>query len=280
METPLVLIDGSYFIFYRVYSLINWWKKARPESSVENLDQNEEFLDKFKEIVVKKIKEIPKKLKLKNCTLWFAKDCPRKSIWRNKYFDLKSQQIQMIPEFNELKEQPNSNSNDFYKAGRKQTINISPFFKIAYSENLLQQAGIKKILYHPNLEADDCVALTTKHFNKETIIIANDHDYKQLLNDHCKLYNLQYKEITSNNPPLDLFLKIILGDKSDNIKGLFKRCGKKTGEKYFNDRELFNKKCKEEQQLIAFEINKILIDFNYIPSLLQKEFIEQLKKIE
>ena len=130
------------------------------------------------------------------------------------------------------------------------------------------------------MEADDCVALTTKHFNKETIIIANDHDYKQLLNDHCKLYNLQYKEITSNNPPLDLFLKIILGDKSDNIKGLFKRCGKKTGEKYFNDRELFNKKCKEEQQLIAFEINKILIDFNYIPSLLQKEFIEQLKKIE
>ena len=37
------------------------------------------------------------------------------------------------------------------------------------------------------------------------------------------------------NPDKDLFVKIVIGDKSDNINGIFKRCGTKTACKYYED---------------------------------------------
>ena len=29
--TNYILIDGSYFVFYRYYALLNWWKLAKKE---------------------------------------------------------------------------------------------------------------------------------------------------------------------------------------------------------------------------------------------------------
>ena len=54
-----------------------------------------------------------------------------------------------------------------------------------------------------------------------------------------KIINLQYKDLTmskkwSGNAVLDLFCKIVKGDKSDNIPALFKNCGPKTAIKYLS----------------------------------------------
>ena len=42
-----VLIDGSYFCFYRYHSLLTWWKNAYPEQSdvLKDPYNNEMFLE-------------------------------------------------------------------------------------------------------------------------------------------------------------------------------------------------------------------------------------------
>ena len=56
-----IMIDLSYFIFYRYYALMGWWKLAKPDDILGNPIENEEFVEKFKKTFVDKINEIPKK---------------------------------------------------------------------------------------------------------------------------------------------------------------------------------------------------------------------------
>jgi 5'-3' exonuclease len=79
---------------------------------------------------------------------------------------------------------------------------------------------------------------------------------------------------STGDPKQDLFIKIVTGDKSDNISGVFPKCGKKTAIKYWNDKELFEKKLHSNDVYIAnYKNNKKIIDFNEIPI----ELVESLK---
>ena len=82
-----ILIDISYFIFYRYYALIGWWRLAKPDDLLGNPIENLEFVEKFKKTFVDKIREIPKKLKIKNYIITGATDCSRVDIWRNSLYD-------------------------------------------------------------------------------------------------------------------------------------------------------------------------------------------------
>ena len=109
-------------------------------------------------------------------------------------------------------------------------------------------------------------------------IIASDMDYLQLSNERVQIYNLKYKKLTdskkwSGNPEKDLFMKIAMGDKSDNIPGVFKKCGPKTAEKYWNDKEKFYKTLEEDiEAKERFDRNTKIIDFNQIPQDLITKF--------
>jgi len=106
-------------------------------------------------------------------------------------------------------------------------------------------------------------------------------DYLQLANDNIQLYDLKYKKLTErkssfNNAEKDLFVKILTGDKSDNIKGVFKKCGPKTACKYFDNKELFEEKLNSvEGAMERYLLNKKIIDFNEIPEELVKNFLEE-----
>ena len=68
-------------------------------------------------------------------------------------------------------------------------------------------------------------------------------------------------------------MKIILGDKSDNIKPVFDKCGVKTAEKYFSDFDLFKSKLeKNEEFLKRYNHNKKMIDFEEIPEKYREKF--------
>lgn len=260
-----ILIDGSYFIFYRVFALQLWWKNARPDEPLVNPIENEEFVKKFKETFKSKIQEIPKKFKMKDATIIVGKDCFRKNIWR-------------------MKLHPN------YKEGRNEEknkeANIGNFFALTYGEKLFENAGVKHILEMEELEADDCLALTAKYLTHKYLdaditIITSDHDYIQLANDRIKLYNLKFKSLLESksycgDPKQALFYKIILGDKSDNIEPVFSKCGIKTAEKYYNDEKLFHQKLALENKTHVYENNKKLIDFNEIPSNLVELFYNNI----
>lgn len=252
----VILIDMSYFIFYRYFALIHWWKLAKPEEELVDPFMNQDFVNKFIKTFHEKINEIPKKLKLKNYTIIAAKDTHRNLIWRNELFkQYKEQRI----------------LDDEFMGG--------PFFEIAY-EKLLN--NICPVLSLDRLEADDCIALYSKAIkekypDKKIIIIANDMDYLQIADQSISIINLKYKNLqdsknSTKNKDCDLFCKIILGDKSDNIPGIFKKCGPKTALKYFEDKELFEKALEKENAYEKFRFNKKIISFDEIPLDLQQAF--------
>ena len=91
MSQNFILIDGSYFIFYRFFALLNWFKLAKKEQIIDKENppfENTEFLEKFEKTFISKMKEIQKKLKIENPIVIVGRDCPRKTIWRMKYFTL------------------------------------------------------------------------------------------------------------------------------------------------------------------------------------------------
>ena len=176
MTQSFILIDGSYFIFYRYFALMNWWKHAKREDAP--ILENNNFLDKFEKLFIEKIKEIKKKLKIKDAYLLVAKDCSRNHIWRNTLY-----------------------SN--YKSTRDNNglETLGACFKHAYTNNLFQKGGCyHKILSHPGLEADDCIALFTNYItnkipNSIIYIVASDADYMQLKTPEINIVNLKYQSI-------------------------------------------------------------------------------------
>ena len=179
---------------------------------------------------------------------------------------------------------------DSYKESRDKDDGFlgGPFFKLAY-DGLFQKSGAHAVVGYPRLEADDCVALTVERI-KESVadakiwIITSDMDYLQLSDENVYLYNLKYQDITQSknatgNPECDKFCKIVCGDKSDDIPGVFAKCGIKTAIKLYNNPETFKKKLeKEDGAKERFERNTRLVDFNMIPSELRLAFRRDVLK--
>ena len=256
MTKNIVLIDGSYFIFYRYYALLQWWNISKQEPLLTNPFENDRFIHLYKASFIKKIKEISKQLKIPNAIYIVGKDCPRETIWRHKYIEN-------------------------YKGERKQDIYISHFFELVYNEKIFETSGISTILSYPELEADDCIALTCKYISHHypeynMYIIANDYDYIQVCNDKIQLYNLKYKKISPNTieeAKKQLFCKIVMGDKSDNISSIFPKCGIQTAIKCYEDKDYFEKKNNTISKQL-YERNKKIIDFDEIPNELSSGFFE------
>ena len=271
MTPTFIFIDGSYFCFYRYHSLLTWWKNAYPEQIdvLQDPFTNELFVEKFRKTFVDNVKKISKTLKIENPFIIVGKDCKREKIWRNALF----------PEYKTNR--CNKPENGFMGG---------PFFKMVYDDDLFIEGGAKHILKHSQLEADDCIALTTKHLlNKyadcSIYIITSDKDYLQLAEPRVHLYNLAFKKLTdqkssTGNAECDLFCKILTGDISDNIPAVFPKCGPKTALKYFANRNLLETKLNEtDKYRTQYELNRTIIDFNYIPKELVDEFMNNPKHV-
>lgn len=252
-----ILVDGSYFCFFRYHALLTWWKNAHKDDPLVSPPiENAIFVEKFKKIAKQKFEEMKKRVGMKNPTFIIGKDCHRADIWRHDIYD---------------KYKANRDTEDAFLGG--------PFFKIAYDEIFIDY----KVLSHPRLEGDDCIALYTKHLldtipDVQISIITSDMDYLQLHRENVSLYDLKWKNLMSSKtafPDADqnLFCKIVMGDKSDNISSVFKKCGIKTAEKMYNKQDEFiHRLNNDENATTLYQRNKTLIDFNEIPILYVNEF--------
>jgi len=269
-ETPtFIFVDGSYYCFHRYYSIIRWRKSAHPEESNDDPLQNPEFVEKYRKTFVDNIKSLPKSLGLHKDKIppimLVGKDCPREKIWRNS-----------------LQENYKGNR----KNGPEDGFMGGPFFKMAWNDELFQQGGVKAVLSHPQLEADDCIALSVKYLlgkyeNIRIYIITSDKDYLQLIEPRVQIFDLGFKNIglqksSNGDAKSDLFCKIVMGDVSDNIPSVLKKCGPKTALKCYQDPEYFNERMKKENASEKFAVNQKMIDFNFIPDDLALQFIDSL----
>lgn len=277
------LIDLSYFIFYRYYATIFWFKlshkKELNEFKETNPDEHfpffehKDFIEKFKKQFIDTILKLKKKFikdgyDIKDSNFILARDCPRKNIWRMKIF----------PDYK-------TNRDAKYK-----TENPALFKIFSYTYNTI----IPKVKSEMNIEtmfvdkaeADDIVALTSKYLSKigyNVYIIASDTDYLQLTNNEnitiMDLKNRIINKKTLGSAEIDLLVKIISGDTADNIPKCFKkgRIGKKTAFTLAtNPNKLELKFEKEPEAREAFLFNKKLIDFNEIPLDLQEQIYKEI----
>jgi len=253
-QLNFILIDGSYFVFYRYFALNLWWKNAKSGEKPDiSCNDDPEFIEKFKKTFKIRVEEMNECLGIDKSIKLVGKDCKRSDIWRNRLY----------PGYKITR-----TKDDEFGVGR--------FFELTYEDKLFEAAGVDSILSYDHLEADDCIAITTKHLRltypeAHIWIIASDMDYLQLSDSHVHLRNLKYQDLcksknSTGDPEEDLFCKIVAGDKSDNIQSIFKKCGIKTARKYFQDQELFYKTIDETPKAEElYALNRTLVDFNYIP---------------
>ena len=262
-ETPLLFIDLSYYIFYRFYALVSWYKKAYPDEELDISDimNNKIFIEKFKKLFKENLKKIKKKYKIENSKVIFAKDCRRNQIWRNEFYE----------EYKKTRDDKNINFN-------------KDIFLYVYNdilpELLNDNTGIHSIYSVSKAEADDIIAvmknvIREKYSNLPIYIITNDHDYLQLADYYTYIYNLKnydLKKKGKGSPELDLEFKIIKGDISDNIKAVFtKRITNKLIYEMIYDEQKLNNQINSEgaECRKRYERNRLLIDFKKIPQNIQ-----------
>ena len=214
----------------------------------------------------------------------FAIDCARCDIWRYPYF----------PEYKINRDI--SREDDVFI--------LKNIFRHTYDvilKDFCEKNG-STIIKVDNAEADDIIAVSTKYCmhhipDIQIVIIANDHDYLQLLgkknttkskkeqdalefmlhlldvNDNVveppntssiTIVNLQNKKLNDKSIGNDLLYKILLGDPADNIPPSFNKCGKATVLKLLEDSLLLEKKLSECDRT-QYDLNCKLIDFNNIP---------------
>lgn len=254
---PIILLDTSYIIFYRYHALLSWYKRAYPDKEL-NIEIIEE---KFGKLFIKCINDLVKKYKSNIKNVIFCQDSERASLWRTKIYQ-------------------------DYKKNRKCDIEIGKFFKMTFNTLIPQLINNGAILVSvPEAEADDIAAILTNYLlettNENIIIITNDNDYLQLINDNVQIFNLPGNDLRKRiiyDPETDLKIKIILGDKSDNILPVFKKCNKKQAFEFVQNSKLLNKELESSNQLVNnYKLNNLLINFNQIPNNIKENIIIQFK---
>lgn len=268
LHKPIMLIDTSYYIFYRYFATFNWCKKQNDRLTADIVMEDETFIQKYNKMFEKTFLDLCKANKVKEYSnVVFVKDCPRDKIWRHNHID-------------GYKENRDDKSNTFNR-------NVFSHTYQTLIPSLEQQYGIQ-VFGHDNLEADDVVAIIATqimdNFDTELVIITNDNDYIQLHNhnnaSHLKISNLQGKHLCERvgcNSKVYIKMKKILGDKSDNIPSILKKCGEKTALKYAINDELFQEVLKNNiAAKLQYELNEQMIDFHFIPKDLRDAVIERL----
>ena len=255
-----IIVDTSYAIFYRFHATKRWYSFAHRDdyNACDNLFIDDVFKTKYKKLFINMFTPLFKKYNSDFKHVIFALDCPRSTIWRNDFIDK-------------------------YKGTRVQKPGdeaIGDFFKYTYANiipELIKTYSSNTISYE-TLEGDDCIhimknIIRDKHSEQPIVIIGSDHDLMQLLDngqeDLTKIITLKDKSMrdkSCGDSKKDLEIKIIIGDKSDNIPSCFPKCGYKTALKLVNDTELLEKKfLKYPNSREVYERNKKIISFKHIP---------------
>ena len=261
-----LLIDLSYYVFHRYFAVVNFIKlTTRTPSHFENILKNKRFIDNFDEMfekcLLKFVREhydVKDLVNSNDLQILFVKDCPRSTIWRLDHFK-------------------------GYKASRdvvKKRDNFdSMIFDHVYNAVLPRMMNKYYCVHKFNTdraEADDCIAvlidcIREKDGTANIIVITNDNDYLQLMDKVDDIFNLQGKslkrKLLDGCSKRSLLSKILIGDPSDNIKGvLSKTKSANILNKCVNISEI-DKHLKQLTPLQKenFDFNSKMINFDNIP---------------
>jgi 5'-3' exonuclease len=255
-DLPCILVDASYYVFYRFYDSL---KHQKPDG--DNLHESPYFLKRVYYDMNADLCEMIRAWRTVVSNIIFCRDCSRATIWRNDH----------ITE---------------YKTHRpmKGTFNPQMFSVVSQycKDRRIQEMAVER------LEADDIIALTKKRlrasgFQAPIIIITNDNDYLQLLDEHTHAFNMNpshnnLRERSLGDPKLDLRVKLIMGDRSDNIPPIQPNIGPKKALKLaqMSDAE-FQDFLEKNHCRDAYSHNSQLIDMDAIRADLKESYDESVQ---
>lgn len=242
----MLIIDLSNFIFHRYFGIQRWVKlSGKPSTDGQIREQYARIFEKY-------LKKFCKDLGVPPSSVYFAKDCHRRDIWRNQhYVDYKKN-----------------------REGAHQSFD-STVFPFTYAELLPMME--KKYGCHTiacdHAEADDIVGIIKRKLRNShpcmTIhIISNDRDYVQLVDNFTFLYDPNLKPVlTTLSPEVSLLQKVIGGDVSDNIFPIDTKIGPKTALKLAENPDLLARLLATSQEVRdRYTLNDMLINLKNTPA--------------
>ena len=142
-----------------------------------------------------------------------------------------------------------------------------------------------KSIYLTHIEADDIIAVLTKHFHEseKIMIVSSDKDFQQLQRyENVSQYSLKHKGLlVCKNPEEYLTKHIIKGDSSDGIPNIL------SDDDVFMNKDKRQNPCGEKKILKImeeltewtssenWERNQILVDFNRIPDWVEDKILNE-----
>ena len=258
----LLLIDSSYTAFYRFFATIRWYSFAFADEFKElksnpnyNWIENHKFMEKYEKMFLKSIMDLVKKKVFTNSRIIFCMDTPKEHLWRTEL-------------------------DCAYKSDRADLSlkhDFKPVFAYTYDTmipNFIKENTNISKLRVDKMEADDVIASITLHLketepNRIVYIVTGDEDFLQLGRDSVIFANYKAKKpfkLTEIEAIKALRHKIIMGDKSDCIKGIFPKGSKvKKQDIIDSDEKLEDYLASNSEAKKQYEFNKKMIDFNNIP---------------
>ena len=290
----LCVIDGSYLMYYVIFSSVNKFTKKFPEEaatlikSPDEVDQenlpdlmvSSKFQKLLKETFAEKCASIDTILQSNfqdevdyadGIDYLFALDAKVTGSFRKEVY----------PEYKATRKLIKRS----YNIGTLRRFlenTVIPDFNLSHhiDFNLVRVEGA---------EGDDVIACTLRNFNDYMlkVLIASDHDFCQL--ENIRQFNLDGTEVIPTvttkgdkirlTPKQAKLVKIISGDGADNIPSIAQRMGAVTAYKLIQDKEKLKQYLFEHQDAARqFIINKKLVDFDQIPAELESAVIAEVSK--
>jgi 5'-3' exonuclease len=267
----IVLIDTVNAFFAWYYSTLRRYNRARHRKPAATVDADDEagmqsLRAAFETTFRRSIQAILTLTGAARQDVVFATDCQRYKVWRN---DLLR---------DEKTDKP------LYKAQRstRKDAGIPAVMRFLY-DDLLPRLMPRRRVGAPRAEADDVIGVIARLVNaraprRRVFVISDDSDFVQLLDfPSNELYSqrLRSQREKFTRPANDYKqMKILMGDKIDNIDAAFPRCGPNTAEALLDDPALMAAKIQKYGRE-KLDRNRVLIDFDMIPAAVRSAIVER-----
>lgn len=239
---------------------------------IGNSKNNEIEVDLVRHMVLNSIRSISKRFK-NNGNIVIAADGP--SYWRREVF-------------------PNYKANR-KKAREKTGHDWAAIFQILHKiRDEMAENMPYRVIRVDGAEADDIIAILTKKYcpHENVIIVSHDNDFVQLqTNKNVKQWSpVQSRFITTKTPHRDKLEHILRGDRGDGIPNVLspddclvtgQRQKSLNSERITEWLEMDYEKLMNDPQIAhGFSRNRMLIDFDNIPTKIVEEIILQYENIK
>lgn len=287
----LLAVDSSNFMYYCIsIAFSSWCANYKEDASLHIKPIKETDQNNLPNIIVSKLfrrelgKVVQKRLE---SILWIVKNNHQEDV------DLASGIDVIFTEDDGLGGNFRKIKCPEYKANRKFIPRNFDMSKAKdYVRNVLfKELGIEEKLGYrfvrvPNCESDDIIATLMKRFTdyRCRIILSSDRDFLQLRDVYQ--YNLggqrvervikKHEDMVMTPDEFRLW-KIIRGDISDNIKGVFPKYGDVKSYRLVKDKPTLRQMLSESQEAAnRYLLNKYLIDFKSIPEDVEEKIYNAL----